>query len=225
MTDSTMANFIGLSAVLTGFSAKILSPTLDPVDIKSEYLPFFTQAVTQESGNPDLVNSIFQKFSSLKAQKLSDQQIGEAMLADSNGADFVIACRKLIFMWYAGAWPTLIPASDTAPANTVSNMMFSYFQFSTAQQIGLSVDQSAIVVALQAVGGAAGNMICVHNVVAASATVGLLGREGDVIRMTIRKCGGNSRPYGVNRNPPEVRVTGWKRSRRCEPMDGRATSR
>lgn len=123
MTDSTMANFIGLSAVLTGFSAKILSPTLDPVDIKSEYLPFFTQAVTRESGNPDLVNTIFQTFASLKAQKLTDQQIGEAMLADSNGADFVMACRKLIFMWYAGAWPTLIPASDTAPANTVSDMI------------------------------------------------------------------------------------------------------
>ena len=39
-------------------------------------------------------------------------------------------------------------------------------------------------VALQAVGGAAGNMICVHNVVAASAVVGLLGREGAVIRLT-----------------------------------------
>jgi lactate permease len=37
---------------------------------------------------------------------------------------------------------------------------------------------------LQAVGGAAGNMICVHNVVAASAVVGLLGREGAVIRLT-----------------------------------------
>ncbi|SVD23241.1 uncharacterized protein METZ01_LOCUS376095, partial [marine metagenome] len=41
------------------------------------------------------------------------------------------------------------------------------------------------IVALQAVGGAAGNMICVHNVVAASAVVGLLGREGSVIRLTL----------------------------------------
>ena len=41
------------------------------------------------------------------------------------------------------------------------------------------------VVALQAVGGAAGNTICVHNVVAASAVVGLVGREGDVIRKTL----------------------------------------
>ena len=32
--------------------------------------------------------------------------------------------------------------------------------------------------------GAAGNMICVHNVVAASAVVGMLGREGQVIRRT-----------------------------------------
>jgi lactate permease len=41
------------------------------------------------------------------------------------------------------------------------------------------------IVALQAVGGAAGNIICVHNVVAASAVVGLLGREGEVIRKTL----------------------------------------
>ncbi|HAY16886.1 MAG TPA: lactate permease, partial [Halomonas sp.] len=31
----------------------------------------------------------------------------------------------------------------------------------------------------------AGNMIAIHNVVAASATVGLLGREGTTIRKTI----------------------------------------
>ena len=42
-----------------------------------------------------------------------------------------------------------------------------------------------MVVALQAVGAAAGNMIAIHNVVAASATVGLLGREGSTLRKTI----------------------------------------
>ena len=42
-----------------------------------------------------------------------------------------------------------------------------------------------MVVAIQAVGGAAGNMIAIHNVVAASATVGLLGREGATLRKTI----------------------------------------
>ena len=36
-----------------------------------------------------------------------------------------------------------------------------------------------------AVGGAAGNTICVHNVVAASAVAGLAGNEGSVIRKTL----------------------------------------
>ncbi|WP_425040487.1 L-lactate permease [Primorskyibacter sp. S187A] len=72
-----------------------------------------------------------------------------------------------------------------AGSNTISNMMFSLFQFSTADQIGLGAAGAAIVVALQAVGGAAGNMICVHNVVAASATVGLINREGEIIRKVL----------------------------------------
>lgn len=84
------------------------------------------------------------------------------------------------------AWPIFAPfigglGAFVAGSNTVSNMMFSLFQFGVGERIG--VDPSWVV-ALQAVGGAAGNMICVHNVVAASAVVGLLGREGTVIRMT-----------------------------------------
>ncbi|OEE33231.1 lactate permease [Vibrio genomosp. F10 str. ZF-129] len=69
-----------------------------------------------------------------------------------------------------------------AGSNTVSNMMFSQFQFEVAQTLSIS---SAMIVALQAVGAAAGNMIAIHNVVAASATVGLLGREGATLRKTI----------------------------------------
>ena len=86
-----------------------------------------------------------------------------------------------------GAWPIFAPfiggiGAAVAGSNTVSNMMFSLFQFGMGERI--AVDPTWIV-ALQAVGGAAGNMICVHNVVAASAVVGLLGREGAVIRMTV----------------------------------------
>ncbi|MBT2959552.1 L-lactate permease [Vibrio anguillarum] len=69
-----------------------------------------------------------------------------------------------------------------AGSNTVSNMMFSQFQFEVAQTLSIS---SVMIIALQAVGAAAGNMIAIHNVVAASATVGLLGREGATLRKTI----------------------------------------
>ncbi len=69
-----------------------------------------------------------------------------------------------------------------AGSNTVSNLMFSLFQFGVAESLSMP---TTILVSLGAVGAAAGNMIAIHNVVAASATVGILGKEGDVLRMTL----------------------------------------
>ena len=86
-----------------------------------------------------------------------------------------------------GTWPffaAIIGAMGAfvAGSNTVSDLMFALFQYGVADQIGTS---RIVILGIQAVGGAAGNMICVHNVVAASATVGLVGREGVLIRKTI----------------------------------------
>lgn len=86
-----------------------------------------------------------------------------------------------------GVWPLFAPSIGAlgafiAGSSTVSNLMFSLFQFSVAQQLLIS---GSFVVALQAVGGAAGNMIAIHNIVAAAATVGLLGREGALLRKVI----------------------------------------
>ncbi|MGF1658905.1 MAG: L-lactate permease [Rubrimonas sp.] len=69
-----------------------------------------------------------------------------------------------------------------AGSNTVSNMMLSQFQYGVAEQLGNS---TSLFIALQAVGAAAGNMIAIHNVVAAAATVGFLGREGAVLSKTV----------------------------------------
>ncbi len=69
-----------------------------------------------------------------------------------------------------------------AGSNTVSNLMFSLFQFGVAERLAMP---TTLIVALQAVGAAAGNMIAIHNVVAASATVGFLGKEGLILRKTI----------------------------------------
>ncbi len=98
-----------------------------------------------------------------------------------------IALAEGIAQLTGTAWPLFATfigglGAFVAGSNTISNMMFSLFQFGVGERIG--VDPSWIV-ALQAVGGAAGNVICVHNVVAAAATVGLLGREGLIIRKTL----------------------------------------
>jgi lactate permease len=85
------------------------------------------------------------------------------------------------------SWPFIAPfigalGAFVAGSNTVSNLTFAQFQFSTGNAIGVNPEQ---VVAAQAVGGAGGNPIAIHNIVAAAATVGLLGREGDLLRKTI----------------------------------------
>ena len=107
-----------------------------------------------------------------------------------NGAELA-SMPILMARWVAdsvgGIYPLLAPSIGAlgafiAGSNTVSNMMFSQFQFGVASSLGIS---SALIVAVQAVGAAAGNMVAIHNVVAASATVGLLGREGSTLRKTI----------------------------------------
>jgi len=107
-----------------------------------------------------------------------------------NGADLVsmpVAMAQFVADSVGSIYPFFAPwvgalGAFIAGSNTVSNLMLSQFQFNTAELLGVS---GAMMVALQSVGAAAGNMIAIHNVVAASATVGLLGREGVTLRKTI----------------------------------------
>lgn len=98
-----------------------------------------------------------------------------------------VAMAKWVAEHVGRVWPLFAPSigglgAFIAGSNTVSNLMFSLFQHSVAESLLIS---GAVVVALQAVGAAAGNMIAIHNVVAASATVGVLGHEGLTLRKTI----------------------------------------
>lgn len=85
----------------------------------------------------------------------------------------------------AGAvWPVLAPwvgalGAFISGSATFSNMLFSGLQQSVATLHG---HDPLDVLALQSMGAAAGNIICIHNVVAASAVVGLSRAEGDVMR-------------------------------------------
>jgi lactate permease len=68
-------------------------------------------------------------------------------------------------------------------SNTVSNILFSTFQYETANSIfGIS---PLATLALQNVGGAIGNMIAINNLVAVCATVGIIGQEGKLFRRNL----------------------------------------
>ena len=72
--------------------------------------------------------------------------------------------------------------SFVSGSSTVSNILFSPFQFETAKLLNLS---PLLILTLQLVGSAIGNMICVNNIVAVSATVGIVGMEGKIIKRNL----------------------------------------
>lgn len=88
---------------------------------------------------------------------------------------------------FGGVWIFIAPflgelgAFITGSA-TVSTLTFSPIQYSVATETATDVN---IVLAAQLIGAGAGNMFCVHNVVAAGAVVGMVGKEGDIIRKTL----------------------------------------
>nr|WP_171783102.1 L-lactate permease [Isoptericola halotolerans] len=88
----------------------------------------------------------------------------------------------------AGAlWPVLSPfvgalGTFMTGSATASNILFTEFQDQTA----LAADLDPVpLLGAQGAGAAIGNIICPHNVVAAAATVGLGGREGQVLQKAL----------------------------------------
>jgi lactate permease len=112
------------------------------------------------------------------------------MQSGNNPNDIVsmpVAMAQYMSGIFEGAWPFVSPfvgllGAFIAGSNAVSNMLFSYFQYSVADQIGLS---HILIVSLQNVGGSLGNMIAVHNIIAACATVGLVGVEGILLKRNL----------------------------------------
>ncbi len=110
--------------------------------------------------------------------------------SEVNGADLMsmpMELATLVANSVGDAWPVVAPfigalGSFISGSATFSNMMFSLFQFSVADQLQMN---EQLVLALQVLGANAGNMICVLNVVAAASVVGMVGKEGTIIRMTI----------------------------------------
>ncbi|WP_433634341.1 L-lactate permease [Halomicrococcus sp. NG-SE-24] len=103
----------------------------------------------------------------------------------STGQDsMLIVLSEIVANTAGGVYPFFAPfvgalGAFLAGSNTVSDILFGTFQYGVATDIGAS---RTLVLGAQAVGGAIGNLIAIHNVVAALAVVGLVGEEGRVIR-------------------------------------------
>lgn len=90
--------------------------------------------------------------------------------------------------WFKQAFIIISPllgalGSFFSGSTTVSNLTFGTIQALAAESIGVS---KTTMLALQAIGGSAGNGICLNNIIAASAVVGLDVGEGAVLKQTYK---------------------------------------
>lgn len=83
----------------------------------------------------------------------------------------------IYFSSYLGAIGAFFSGS-----NTVSNLTFGGIQLSIAQATGLSVP---VILALQSVGGAMGNMTCLNNIIAVCSVTNTTNNEGAILRKTV----------------------------------------
>lgn len=114
----------------------------------------------------------------------------EVLIGGHTGVSMPMAMADFLSSAFAPVWPGLISfigglGSFITGSNTVSDMLFANFQWDAATTLGYTSDQHFVCIALQGVGGAMGNMICIHNIVSACAVLGLIGHEGQILRKTL----------------------------------------
>jgi lactate permease len=80
------------------------------------------------------------------------------------------------FAAYLGALGSFFSGSAT-----ISNLTFGGIQTSIAQNLMLDI---TVILSLQSVGAAMGNMVCINNIVAVCSVLGIEKKEGDILKRT-----------------------------------------
>ena len=109
-----------------------------------------------------------------------------ALIMDQCGMIYLLAegISRLfgpVYPFFA-SWVGLLGAFMTG-SNTNSNVVFGVLQQQTAELAGISV---AVILAAQTTGGALGSMIAPAKIIVGCSTVGLSGKEGPVLKATLK---------------------------------------
>lgn len=114
---------------------------------------------------------VFVKFMMMGGEDSGVSRIGTAFAKLTGGA------------WYGFAAVLGAVGSFFSGSNTISNLMFGPIQNMIALDLNLN---KTTVLALQSVGGAMGNMVCVFNIVAVSSVLALKNQDGFIMIRTSR---------------------------------------
>ena len=126
-TDPNFNNFVGLSAILTGYTQDQLAPSVDPIGLASEYLTWVEQHTDQDAFEKTLTT--FQNIASQFPPPLDPTNPDPSQVAEISAAvqqqilsDPVMGpiARRIIRMWYLATWYTSEPPQPTEPSEVVS---------------------------------------------------------------------------------------------------------
>ena len=131
------------------------------------------QESAAQMGNPILAllgALVFVRLLAVGGDKSSVILIGHSLAAATGNCwQYLAAYLGAVGAFFAGSC-------------TISNLTLGPIQDSIATRMGL---ERTTILALQSVGGAMGNMIAIHNIVAVCSVLGLGNREGEILKQTI----------------------------------------
>jgi hypothetical protein len=111
-----LEQFASMSAVLTGFTMDVISPMLDPKDLKTLYLKTADAKLP-----PGTVDTLLSRFKALAGK--APQEIADTLLqvTDPTPDSIAAAAQSIVKLWYVGVWyppPAEAPTVVSADAYT-----------------------------------------------------------------------------------------------------------
>ncbi|MGN4051797.1 sorbitol dehydrogenase [Pseudomonas sp. SM4] len=100
--STDLKNFAGLSSALTGIPLTFIAPSVDPIDLPTQFLAFIEPRITTS-----VLQALLTQYATLLADKVPPDQIAEAVLM--NGAQPATtqtaqAARSIMKLWLLGVW-------------------------------------------------------------------------------------------------------------------------
>jgi hypothetical protein len=116
-SDSRLTNFVGLSAVLTGYSSARLMPKIDPIGLAKQYLEYLQTKVSCQ-----ILNQLLMTFEKIAAQpgitpEQLDREVEQQILNDPTMGP---VARRIIRLWYLGIWYNAEPPDPTKGGKVIS---------------------------------------------------------------------------------------------------------
>lgn len=123
MVFDYMDYFVSMSVGLTGFSQDAIAPELDEPNLKAVYLQAF-----DENLPGGMAEQILQRYKTLyeaAGGKPGNEEaiVGQMLGGSGTTPAQVLAMRQLIFLWYAGAWPSVQYDGSASRGQTFSTVL------------------------------------------------------------------------------------------------------